>query len=201
MLKKIRATIASTLLVAGFVATPAFAKATVPTLPSCGATTLTDTQPGFVACIGASSGNMDNQLSTIYTNMAKNIANGGLGFTTSTYFSSENFSVIGNPFSQNEGANDDGVINFDHALTGSFVLGLKQGDAYSLYLFDGSKVHGGISRIAYDANGVKAGSGPSLSHAGFFGLPVSAVPEADTYAMLLAGLGMIGFIARRRKAK
>lgn len=29
---------------------------------------------------------------------------------------------------------------------------------------------------------------------------VSAVPEADTYAMLLAGLGLIGFVARRRKA-
>jgi hypothetical protein len=29
---------------------------------------------------------------------------------------------------------------------------------------------------------------------------VSAVPEADTYAMLLAGLGLVGFVARRRKA-
>jgi hypothetical protein len=29
---------------------------------------------------------------------------------------------------------------------------------------------------------------------------VSAVPEADTCAMMLAGLGLVGFIARRRKA-
>lgn len=29
---------------------------------------------------------------------------------------------------------------------------------------------------------------------------VSAVPEADTYAMMLAGLGLVGFIARRRKS-
>jgi hypothetical protein len=27
------------------------------------------------------------------------------------------------------------------------------------------------------------------------------VPEPETYAMLLAGLGMIGFMARRRKSK
>lgn len=31
------------------------------------------------------------------------------------------------------------------------------------------------------------------------GLPVTPVPEADTWAMLLAGLGMLGFIARRRR--
>jgi len=30
-------------------------------------------------------------------------------------------------------------------------------------------------------------------------LSVSAVPEPETYAMLLAGLGLIGFTARRRK--
>jgi choice-of-anchor A domain-containing protein len=30
---------------------------------------------------------------------------------------------------------------------------------------------------------------------------VSAVPEPETYAMLLAGLGLVGFMARRRKSK
>ncbi len=30
---------------------------------------------------------------------------------------------------------------------------------------------------------------------------VSAVPEPETYAMMLAGLGLLGFAARRRKAK
>jgi hypothetical protein len=30
-------------------------------------------------------------------------------------------------------------------------------------------------------------------------LRVTAVPEAETYAMLLAGLGLVGFIVRRRK--
>lgn len=33
------------------------------------------------------------------------------------------------------------------------------------------------------------------------GITVAAVPEPETYAMLLAGLGLIGFSARRRKAQ
>ena len=28
---------------------------------------------------------------------------------------------------------------------------------------------------------------------------LAAIPEPETYAMLLAGLGLLGFIARRRK--
>lgn len=32
-------------------------------------------------------------------------------------------------------------------------------------------------------------------------LVMAAVPEPETYAMMLAGLGMIGFAARRRSAQ
>jgi len=32
-------------------------------------------------------------------------------------------------------------------------------------------------------------------------IPIAAVPEPETYAMLLAGLGLMGFVARRRKQK
>lgn len=32
-------------------------------------------------------------------------------------------------------------------------------------------------------------------------LYISPVPEPETYAMLLAGLGLMGFVARRRRAK
>lgn len=35
---------------------------------------------------------------------------------------------------------------------------------------------------------------------GHYGLNITAVPEADAYAMMLAGLGLVGFAARRRLA-
>jgi hypothetical protein len=48
------------------------------------------------------------------------------------------------------------------------------------------------------ANGL--GSGRSdFASTGFSGGTLAAVPEPETYAMLLAGLGLLGFMARRRK--
>lgn len=44
---------------------------------------------------------------------------------------------------------------------------------------------------------------PMANTQGFVGslsLSVIAVPEPETYAMLIAGLGLVGFMARRRKA-
>lgn len=51
-----------------------------------------------------------------------------------------------------------------------------------------------------DAAGVTPFTNASwkLDTAGNLAYTVAAVPEADTWAMLLAGLGMMGFIARRR---
>jgi hypothetical protein len=168
--------------------------------PDCGASTVTNLQPGYVSCLGSFEGNIDNQLAGGAGVFAA--INTNFGLNTNTYFSSENFAVTGNPFSQNEGGLDDGVINFDQNLTGSFVLGLKQGNGFSLYLFNASTVAGGIGSIIYDTNGVKTNSGNDLSHAGFFGTPnIAPVPEPETYGMLLAGLGLIGVVARRRKAK
>ncbi|MEW6677198.1 MAG: FxDxF family PEP-CTERM protein [Pseudomonadota bacterium] len=37
--------------------------------------------------------------------------------------------------------------------------------------------------------------------AGSYGITISAVPEAETWAMLVAGLGMLGMVVRRRDQK
>jgi hypothetical protein len=48
--------------------------------------------------------------------------------------------------------------------------------------------------------GIPQASGPSTEHV-TFSLTTAPVPEPETYAMVLAGLGLIGFKARRGKRK
>lgn len=53
----------------------------------------------------------------------------------------------------------------------------------------GSPAYEATAKVAAEAN---AGSSAYNS-------PVFAVPEADTYAMMLAGLGLVGFMVYRRR--
>ncbi|HQM87597.1 MAG TPA: PEPxxWA-CTERM sorting domain-containing protein, partial [Methylotenera sp.] len=64
------------------------------------------------------------------------------------------------------------------------------------------------SAVGVEFNGIakSVNFGGTANRVGFdnitFGssTPVTSVPEPETYAMLLAGLGLIGFSVRRRKA-
>ena len=44
------------------------------------------------------------------------------------------------------------------------------------------------------------GAGQGSDGNGWYGATLAAVPEPETYAMMLAGLGLIGFVSRRRQA-
>lgn len=56
-----------------------------------------------------------------------------------------------------------------------------------------------------NVSGTTSNAGGPLSSGGynvaFIGSPVAAVPEPETFAMLLAGLGLVGFATRRRERK
>lgn len=52
----------------------------------------------------------------------------------------------------------------------------------------------GVTRLLFYSNGASDGYGGSLDN-----ISVSAVPEVETYAMLLAGLGLLGVASRRRR--
>jgi hypothetical protein len=75
-------------------------------------------------------------------------------------------------------------------------LGLTVADInnnFSHNFFTGT---GGMTPIDFDA----AGRIISLGYSGSI-TSVGVVPEPETYAMLLAGLGVVGFVSRRRKQK
>jgi len=121
----------------------------------------------------------------------------GLAFTvTATPGTSGSWTLTGTD------TNGTSPLNFPTSL--DFAVGLKASNEYALWGFDNAIVSGGANSgtfsIVFTNNG---GQIPNLSHLIVFGREaaggtIAAIPEPETYAMLLAGLGLVGFAARRK---
>lgn len=98
------------------------------------------------------------------------------------------------------GVDNSTTLNFPATL--DLVIGLKGGSEYALWGFDNVVLDGSDTGAFSIAFTNKGGKNPGLAHMIVFGRPgsVAAVPEAKTYVMLLAGLGLVGFAVRRRQA-
>lgn len=99
--------------------------------------------------------------------------------------------------SSNRGGNNDAA---GKALTVS-ALGSTASQTFSaltpgVFQQSYSFVANNTSTLLSFSNGTGGYSGPVLDN-----VSVTAVPEPETYALMLAGLGLMGAIARRRKAK
>jgi hypothetical protein len=183
-----RIAVAAALVAAGASANAALTSVS----PTCTASVLT---PAANDCGGSFAGNNQNQeadvLAYIQTTWGQTFTDQGSSDTPVSF----------GPFTSNPDTGT-GTLTFDFPIDQAFVLTLKSGNQFSLFYFDGSGP--AISSIDYSTLGVnvnKNGVAQGLSHATIYaGDLVPGIPEPETYALMLAGLGAVGFMARRRRA-
>lgn len=162
---------------------------TPPTV-SCADSAATVGNAGYVDCAGAFGGNVMGDASEA-------------GYLTSVWggdwtWLGKSDDAGSGPFAAGYDGVTSGTLVFDAPIQGLFVLAIKGGPTYSYYAFDGGA--NGVGSLSFDTLGVAKGNGtagPGLSH---FGLYVQSVPvpEPQTYALMLAGFGLIGFMLRAR---
>ena len=102
------------------------------------------------------------------------------------------------PFTSNPQIAFGGALVFDTPISGNFVIGLVAGNQFSYYRFNAVNA---VASLTFDTTeGVATtiqGNPLALSHATLY---VSAVPEASSGALLLAGLLSVSWLARRKRA-
>jgi hypothetical protein len=167
--------------------------ALTPTSPDCTASIL---NPAYTDCGGSFAGNDKNQQPDV---TAFILSTWGQAFT---FQGSSDTPITFGPFTSDE-TGTTGTLTFDFPMDSAFVLSLKAGDQFSLFYYDGSGP--AVSSIDFSTLGVNLnnqGQPQGLSHASLYAVegPVPNIPEPETYALMLAGLGVVGFVARRRRS-
>lgn len=96
--------------------------------------------------------------------------------------------------------NDLASAKFDDnagIVPATLTTGLGSSMDFFQYTSTGTKASSNATKTAFAFGG--DADYFTLSDSGVLTYTVAAVPEADTYAMLLAGLGLVGYMVRRRK--
>ncbi|HET8869594.1 MAG TPA: PEP-CTERM sorting domain-containing protein [Aquabacterium sp.] len=156
------------------------------------------------------------------TEFSEYVTIGGVG-ATNLIFSNDNGFATPNPL-VNPGALVGGTTNVnvvdsgpaDHGAFFTFDFGtLAAGKSVSFDIFYGAAgseadamaalgtVGAEVYSLGQNNRTAKTDGTPGtfiFGFAGVGGTPVPAVPEPETYAMVLAGLGIVGLMARRRRA-
>lgn len=135
-------------------------------------------------------------------------ANASLTFVVQGYNSLDGFNSYQDDLTLTINGNIVGIGSFDlgggggsSATFGGAAVTVSSGTA-TITGLNFSLLQGvNTFKFAYTAPGPANGGGQSLGDEGWgiASASVTAVPEPETYAMLLAGLGLMGAVARRRK--
>ncbi len=92
----------------------------------------------------------------------------------------------------------DGPLGVDVLSSNGFEI-TSTGRAFAAFNVDSHALRTGLFTVDLD-NGAATQTGLFIGTInGLTSAPVSAIPEPETYALFLAGLGLMGFVARRRK--
>jgi hypothetical protein len=167
---------------------PALAALTPSTSLTC---MVTDLVVNATACSGAWDGNDSNQQADVFAELQ--LLSGGLtGWSVAGKSDDAGFG----PFTSNP-MTTAGTLTFDSPIAGPFAISLKASNQFSLYYYDAS--HTSVASLLFNTIGSGVndqGNAQDLSHASLY---VTPIPEPEIFAMMMAGLGLMGFIARRRK--
>ena len=122
-------------------------------------------------------------------------SSGGYSWTLS--FDLTGFNQSTASFSAQWATDNSGVVKLNGAQIGTS----SSFSSWSSFAAS-SGFNSGVNTLEFVVTNLASSSGnPTGLRVEFLSSTVAAVPEPETYAMLLAGLGLMGTIARRRKQK
>ncbi|MBP6096487.1 MAG: PEP-CTERM sorting domain-containing protein [Methyloversatilis sp.] len=161
---------------------------------TCADTTFSTT--AAASCIGSIVGNING--SDAETDFLETYFGGTWTFAGSSD------SAGNGPFAIDPSGSKGGTLDFDSAISGRFVIGLKAAHNYSYYSFNSAAA---ITSLSFDTTAGIAlnnqGRAQGLSHAVLYTgspatAPITAVPEPESWALLALGLGVVALQARRK---
>jgi len=168
-------------LAAMAVSAPAFAAPPSFTPPPCSSADVSGAGVTFLSCAGLYEGNL--------------VAEDGPKLTEALNIISTEFGVTATSVLDKVDTGSS-PVTFGIPLFGKTVVGVHWGlVGTGFYYLD---IAGPITQLNIATTFPGATKGGGLSNAGIYS--TTPVPEPETYALLLAGLGIVGFMARRRKS-
>lgn len=180
------------------------ARALTPDTPACNHAYALGTM-GALACSGSWDGNDVNQQAGVLATLASAFASFTGSTGTWSYLGTTKAGESSGPFSSVPGAMT-GTLTLDAPIQGHFAIALKSSTNFSLYLYEGGL--NGLGNVPFTTVGTSINRNmleQQLSHASLYtytlphSMITTPVPEPGTYALMLAGLGLVGYAVRRRR--